>query len=337
MLSDEQLRILGDALFFGLLAEPFFHVGTDALMSREYGKAAIAYFIGSIPAMAGLIVLGILSLGPLTPSTIGHWIQPVVVNPYYWLMLWFILLVSLGGPRFVERIKLASTTAVPSLEGRNEDSTPALISSQEALTAFTNASTGKTVGIDESTPHAFDLTAQMPKPSIIESGTEFKPLGQMVDGTFYPMPWESEWEWMAYVQCFNNEPNPPRPADDYRGTLHPVCAAKRVITRITYFIDQYEGIERQVNFGTWLNVPSAETSFAVGDVRYLILAICHRRTPDEWRAVEDHRNTAYETLGVRIIPLEYKKVIIRIRLLVDGVAQDEMDEHINFADFKWTR
>ena len=54
MYSDEQLRIIGDALFFGLLAEPFFHVATDALMNREYAKAVLGYAIGSIPATAGI-------------------------------------------------------------------------------------------------------------------------------------------------------------------------------------------------------------------------------------------------------------------------------------------
>jgi hypothetical protein len=107
MLSDEQLRILGDALFFGLLAEPFFHVATNALMNREFGKAAVAYLIGSIPALAGLIVLGILSAGPFTPSSVALWIHPIVVNSYSWFALWFVLLLWLAGPRLIERMREA--------------------------------------------------------------------------------------------------------------------------------------------------------------------------------------------------------------------------------------
>jgi hypothetical protein len=114
MLTDAQLRILGDALFFGLLAEPFFHVATDALMNREFGKAAVAYLIGSIPALAGLIVLGILSAGPFTPSSVALWIHPIVVNPYSWFVLWFVLFFWLTGPRFLERMRAAWRKRVPS-------------------------------------------------------------------------------------------------------------------------------------------------------------------------------------------------------------------------------
>jgi hypothetical protein len=81
MPSHELTQIVGEAVFFGLLAEPFFHVGTDLLMNKEYGRAAIAYFIGSIPATLGLIVLGVISVGPISAPPIRTWISPIISDP----------------------------------------------------------------------------------------------------------------------------------------------------------------------------------------------------------------------------------------------------------------
>ena len=107
MLSDEQIRTIGDAILLGVLTEPFFHVGTDALMNREYRKAGASYLLGAIPAICALIVLGIISIGPLTTLAIRQWLHPVVTNPYIWLALWFVLLCWLGGPQFVQKMRTA--------------------------------------------------------------------------------------------------------------------------------------------------------------------------------------------------------------------------------------
>jgi hypothetical protein len=162
MFSDEQLRILGDALFFGLLAEPFFHVATDALMNREYGKAVVAYLVGSIPGAAGLIVLGILSVGPFTPSTIGRWIHPIVVNPYCWLMLWFVLLLWLAGPRFVERMRTAWNVKP---EQRQPVSTP-----KKEMSPETPAALRATAAVLQSRP----LGEEPAKPTVPRAETKIR-------------------------------------------------------------------------------------------------------------------------------------------------------------------
>jgi hypothetical protein len=103
MPSREVVHILGEGLFLEVFASPFFHVGTDALMHREYGRAAISYLVGCILAGLGLIVLGVFSLGPLSGPLIRNWIYPIVADPRWWLALLFFLLLWLGGPRWIEK------------------------------------------------------------------------------------------------------------------------------------------------------------------------------------------------------------------------------------------
>jgi hypothetical protein len=107
VLSDEQVRTIGDAVLLGVLTEPFFHVGTDALMDGKIAKAVASYLLGAVPLCFALIVLGVISIGPLTTPAIRQWLHPVVTNPHIWLALWFFFVCWLAGPRYVERMRTA--------------------------------------------------------------------------------------------------------------------------------------------------------------------------------------------------------------------------------------
>jgi hypothetical protein len=113
-MSNDQFHIIGEVVFLGLLAEPFFHSATDLLMHEEYGKAAVGYVIGVSLALIGLIVLGVIDLGPLKSQLLRGWIGPVAGNIWAWLGLLFLTFVWLSGPRFVERIQWAMTSPPPS-------------------------------------------------------------------------------------------------------------------------------------------------------------------------------------------------------------------------------
>ena len=68
---------------------------------------ATSYLLGCIPLGCALIVLGFFSIGPLTSAAIKEWIRPVVINPYSWLVVWFLVVTWLGGPRFVRKMRIA--------------------------------------------------------------------------------------------------------------------------------------------------------------------------------------------------------------------------------------
>jgi hypothetical protein len=88
----------------------------------------------------------------------------------------------------------------------------------------------------------------------------------------------------------------------------------------------------EINFGAWLSALGGLTPFKVGDVRYLILALCERKKLDVWHAIEDCRNTPSSEIGVKVVPLPSEISLISIKLLVDGEAVRSPDIAVNLAD-----
>ena len=87
-----------------------------------------------------------------------------------------------------------------------------------------------------------------------------------------------------------------------------------------------------MNFGAWLSTLGGETPFPVGDVRYLILALCEQKYPGQWYALEDCRNTAYSEMGVKMVPLSSAVNLIGIKLVVDGEAVGSPDISVQLTD-----
>ena len=133
----------------------------------------------------------------------------------------------------------------------------------------------------------------LPKPSIVRSEYHLQPVAEGDNDVFRPLPWKGAWDWVALVGTFKNDPIVP-PADS-RESVRPTGSAKKVIARIVYFNRQESALE--MNFGVWLSTLGGLTPFKVGDVRYLILALCERKKLNVWYAIEDCRNTPSSRLA----------------------------------------
>lgn len=169
----------------------------------------------------------------------------------------------------------------------------------------------------------------LPKPSIVRSEYRIQPVAKNDDETFRPLQWKSEWEWVALVGIFKNDPIEP-PADS-RATVRPTGPAERVVARIMYFRDDHQHV-LEMNFGAWLSTLGGETPFPLGEVRYLILALCEKNNLDQWHAIEDYRNTSYSDIGVKVVPLPPAVNLIRIKLLVNGEAVGSPDISVKLTD-----
>jgi hypothetical protein len=108
-------RDFGRALLLESLAAPFFWIGAQAMIDEEFEKMAVAYLIGLIFAVPGLLVLGVIL--PSTRTQVGVWISTrigrIADDVRWWILIWLLLLGYLGGPNFVARINAARARFAP--------------------------------------------------------------------------------------------------------------------------------------------------------------------------------------------------------------------------------
>jgi len=96
-------------VFIDIIAAPYCYAASEAAMAKERSKAIVGYAIGIPLALTGLSTVAI-ALGVLPPSAVSSialYVQPLATDPRWGLLIWFIVLVWLGGPRFVKRMRTA--------------------------------------------------------------------------------------------------------------------------------------------------------------------------------------------------------------------------------------
>jgi hypothetical protein len=218
-----------------------------------------------------------------------------------------------------------TTTPVPVL--KPDESQPEVLPAEIEKSTTDRPQTDRSVELPIG--QFFGRIFNLPKPAIARSESRLQPIARNDDETFRPLHWKSDWEWVSFVGIFKNDPII-QPVDS-RETVRPTGPAKRVVARVAYFRENHEAV-LELNFGAWLSTLGGETPFQVGDVRYLVLALCEKKNPDQWYALEDCRNTAYSDIGVKLVPLSSAVNLIRIKLLVDGEAVGSPDIAINLAD-----
>jgi hypothetical protein len=101
MNSTSQL-VLG--IFVDLISAPFCYEGCAALMNKQWGKAISAYIVGIPLALIGLSIVGII---PVSSSWVTPIVEPLATDGRWWLVVLLFVLLWIGGPRFIERIRTA--------------------------------------------------------------------------------------------------------------------------------------------------------------------------------------------------------------------------------------
>jgi hypothetical protein len=96
-------------VFIDVIAAPYCYEASAAAMAKEWSKAIVGYAIGIPLALIGLstVAIALEVLPPSAVSSIALYVQPLATDARWWLLIWFIVLVWLGGPRFVERMRTA--------------------------------------------------------------------------------------------------------------------------------------------------------------------------------------------------------------------------------------
>ena len=101
MSSTTQL-VLG--IFVDLISAPFCYEGCAALMNKEWGKAISAYIVGIPLALIGLSIVGII---PVSSAWVTPIVEPLASDGRWWLVVLLFVLLWIGGPRFIERMRMA--------------------------------------------------------------------------------------------------------------------------------------------------------------------------------------------------------------------------------------
>jgi len=96
-------------VFIDVMAAPYCYEASTAAMAKEWQKVIVGYAIGIPLALIGIstvaVAFGILPLSAV--SSIAIYVQPLATDARWWLLIWFVVLVWIGGPRFVGRMRTA--------------------------------------------------------------------------------------------------------------------------------------------------------------------------------------------------------------------------------------
>jgi hypothetical protein len=134
-------------VFVDLVAAPFCYEGCAALLNKQWLRAIIAYIVGIPLALVGLSIVGIISAS--YTSWVIPIVQPLALDARWWLLVLVFVLLWIGGPRLVERIR-AVWQAAPNVQSHSLPKKEISPETKEALSAAASMALGRPVGIEES-------------------------------------------------------------------------------------------------------------------------------------------------------------------------------------------
>jgi hypothetical protein len=129
------------------------------------------------------------------------------------------------------QLGIGSMLVLPDLKPQEEPAVPSIVPSVEQPPTV-NKPQGPDHSIELNLNPFFGRLFNLPKPSIIRSEYHLQSVARGDDDIFRPLPWTGDWDWVALVGTFKNDPIPP-PADS-RESVRPTGSAKEVVARINY-------------------------------------------------------------------------------------------------------
>jgi hypothetical protein len=111
MAENERATEFVAAILLEAVATPFFEEGTRAVFDGFYIRAAIAYGVGAIPAIAGLLTVA--NYWPRLRTRAGGWLvahmEPIAISPRWWFGVMLFVLLWLSWPELVRKFHRSLT------------------------------------------------------------------------------------------------------------------------------------------------------------------------------------------------------------------------------------
>ena len=132
------------------LSVPFFYSATDLLMNASplpWRKIVFGYAAGLILAYGGLAAFGYIT--PNVGRNVAAWANPVVTDMRWSLPIFALILVWIGGPRFVEKLRTAwqaKPQPQPVVSAPKKQMPPPSPEKVEAIRAFASVLESRPVG-----------------------------------------------------------------------------------------------------------------------------------------------------------------------------------------------
>jgi hypothetical protein len=108
------------AILLEMAATPFWEEGTRALFEGAYGRMAVAYAIGVVPAAAGLLTVA--NYWPRLRTRAGSWLvnhaEPLVSDLRWWFVVLVFLFIGVSYPRLLRVFHDVRTPPVERAESK---------------------------------------------------------------------------------------------------------------------------------------------------------------------------------------------------------------------------